>query len=80
MAQWLRMCTALAEDPGSVPLTHVMQHTTTCNSSSKGLPMSSLRGHLHTCGVHKNSHSHTDKHTIFILNLNQTNPQEEIQA
>lgn len=73
MAQWSRMCIALAEDPGSVPLTH-MQLTTACNSSFKGIPMSSLRGHLHTCGVHKNPHGHTDRHTISILNLKQTNP------
>lgn len=33
MAQWLRLCAALIEDPGLVPRTHTMMLTTTCSSS-----------------------------------------------
>lgn len=34
MAQWLRVCDALAEDPSVVPSTHVVKITTSCDSGS----------------------------------------------
>jgi hypothetical protein len=36
MAQWLRVLTALAEDLGSVPITHVATHTTIYGCSPRG--------------------------------------------
>jgi hypothetical protein len=33
MAQWVRVLTALPEDPGSIPGTHMTAHN--CNSSSR---------------------------------------------
>lgn len=34
MAQWVRVCDALAEDPSVVPSTHVVKITTSCDSGS----------------------------------------------
>lgn len=49
IAQGLKVCAVLSEDPGSVPCTHAEQLTIASNS--KGLiPSSRLPGHLHTQG------------------------------
>ena len=68
MAQWLRAHNALAEDTSSVPITHVEGLTTTCNSSSRGLNVSSLNGHPHGHAyAHMCVHIHTYTHTLKSL-------------
>jgi hypothetical protein len=47
MAQWLRAQTAIEEDHGRVPSTHIGRFTTASNSSSTRPDTSSLWGYLH---------------------------------
>lgn len=57
MAEWLRMHTSLAEDPGSGPSMDVRQLTTARNSGTKRFDTSDLLRHLHI-------HAHTSpRHT-----------------
>lgn len=50
MAQWLRACTALAGDPGSVTSTHAWQLLTAHSSGTADLtPSLDLGGTCHTC-------------------------------
>lgn len=57
MAQQLRPCTTLAEDPNSVLQACITQLTTDYNSSSRGSIAFDLYGHLHLCA--HTAHRHT---------------------
>lgn len=64
MTQQLRALATLPEDPVLVPNTHIMQLTTTCNSSSKRSDISSL-GYMHSIC----KHTHTHKDFFLILKI-----------
>lgn len=49
MTQWLRACAAPADDPSSVPSTHIGWFTTACDSQSRGPDgLSWFSGHLYS--------------------------------
>ena len=82
MAQWLRVLTALEEDPNLVTSTHMAAHSI-CNSSSKGLNASSdlhwacciLCTYKHL-GMHVHTHTHTHTHTHFHVHKLNTKKQK----
>ena len=61
IAQWLRACNALAEDPSSVPRTHVRWLTTT--SSKSLMPSSGLHDTALPC-TNPHIHTHNLKQTL----------------
>lgn len=73
VAQQLRTHTILAEDPSSIPCTHIWLLTSACNSSYRGsytlfwLPRASLLSctltHTDACML---EHAHTHTHTRYI--------------
>lgn len=67
MAQGLVTLAAPAEDPSADLGTHVVQLTTSCNSTSRGSKASGLRRHLQTHGVRTCTQIQTHK-MIFKIN------------
>lgn len=64
-AQWLRMYTAPAEDPNSVPSIHMGWLTTTYNSTSEDLtPLVSMDTGTHVYILTQQTHRHRDTHTV----------------
>lgn len=59
MAQWLKVCTDLAEDRGSVPSTHIRQLKTAYDFSSRG---SDIHRIWHQEVLHGHAQIHTQTH------------------
>lgn len=65
MAQLLRSCTPLGEDPSLVPSTHIWQLITSYNSSSRIID---------TSGLHQHPDSNVQIHTHISTTTNLKNP------
>lgn len=63
MAPWLRVFSAVPEDPRPNPKAHTAKLTSAWNSASRSLVFSSdLRWSQHASGTHSHSHSQAERY------------------